>query len=64
MEQTSKAVKNALLEYLYIGNVDINEHYVFDWFQLEDFLLVPNLVAGICRRCLLFLKFRNKIPVL
>ena len=55
---------NGLLECLYTGNVDINELYVFDWFQLEDFLLVSNLkVAGICRHCLLFLKFRHKIPV-
>ena len=55
---------NGLLEYLYTGNVDIKEHYVFDWFQLEGFRLVPNLkVAGICRHCLLFLKFRHKMPV-
>ena len=55
---------NGLLQYLYTGNVDINEHYVFDWFQLEGFRLVPNLkVAGICRHCLLFLKFRHKMPV-
>ena len=53
---------NGLPEYLYTGNVDINEHYVFDWFQLEGFRLVPNLkVAGICRHSLLFLKFRHKI---
>ena len=55
---------NGLLEYLYTGNVDINEHYVFDWFQLEGFRLVSNLkVAGVCRHCLLFLKFRRKMPV-
>ena len=55
---------NGLPEYLYTGNVDINEHYVFDWFQLEGFRLVPNLkVAGICRHSLLFLKFRHKMPL-
>ena len=43
LEQTNKAVMEDVLEYLYTGHVDINEHNVFDLLQSADFLIVPSL---------------------
>ena len=43
LEQTSKAVMEDVLAYLYTGHVDINEHNVFDLLQSADFLIVPSL---------------------
>ena len=47
LEQTSKAVMGEVLEYLYTGHVDINEHNVFDLLQLADFLIVPSLKVAL-----------------
>ncbi|KAL9972536.1 hypothetical protein ACROYT_G018863 [Oculina patagonica] len=43
LEETSKAVMPEVLEYLYTGHVDINEHNAFDLLQIADFLIVPSL---------------------
>ena len=43
LEETSKAVVEQLLEYLYTGHVDINEHNVFDLLEMADFVIVPSL---------------------
>ena len=43
LEETSKAVMEEVLEYLYTGHVDINEHNAFDLLQIADFIIVPSL---------------------
>ncbi|XP_078372070.1 kelch-like protein 21 [Oculina patagonica] len=43
LEETSKAVMEEVLEYLYTGHVDINEHNAFDLLHMADFLIVPSL---------------------
>ena len=43
LEETSKAVMEEVLEYLYTGHVDINEENAFDLLQIADFLIVPSL---------------------
>ncbi|XP_078372016.1 kelch-like protein 11 [Oculina patagonica] len=43
LEETSKAVMEEVLEYLYTGHVDINEHNAFDLLHVADFLIVPSL---------------------
>ena len=43
LEETSKAVMEEVLEYLYTGHVDINEHNAFDLLQISDFLVIPSL---------------------
>ncbi|KAL9972442.1 hypothetical protein ACROYT_G018744 [Oculina patagonica] len=43
LEETSKAVMEEVLEYLYTGHVDINEHNAFDLLQIADFLVLPSL---------------------
>ncbi|XP_078370271.1 kelch-like protein 11 [Oculina patagonica] len=43
LEETNKAVMEEVLEYLYTGHVDINEHNAFDLLQIADFLVVPGL---------------------
>jgi len=43
LEETSKAVMEEVLEYLYTGHVDINDHNVFDLFKIADYLIVPSL---------------------
>ena len=43
LEETSKAVMEEVLEYLYTGHVDINENNAFDLLQIADFLIAPSL---------------------
>ena len=43
LEETSKAVMEDLLEYLYTGHVDINEHNAFDLLAAADFFIIPSL---------------------
>ena len=43
LEETSKAVMEEVLEYLYTGHVDINEDNVFDLLKMADYLIVPSL---------------------
>ncbi|KAL9972410.1 hypothetical protein ACROYT_G018708, partial [Oculina patagonica] len=43
LEETSKAEMEEVLEYLYTGHVDINEHNAFDLLQIADFLIIPSL---------------------
>ncbi|KAL9972437.1 hypothetical protein ACROYT_G018739 [Oculina patagonica] len=45
LEETSKAVMEEVLEYLYTGHVDINEHNVFDFIAAADFFFIPSLKA-------------------
>ena len=48
LEETSKAVMEEVLEYLYTGHVDINEHNAFDLLQIADFLVVSSLKELTC----------------
>ena len=44
LEEMSKAVMEEVLEYLYTGHVDINEHKnAFELLQMADFLVLPSL---------------------
>ena len=43
LEETSKAVMEDVLEYLYTGHVDINEENVYDLMPSADFLLISSL---------------------
>ena len=43
LEETSKAVMEDVLEFLYTGHVDINEQNVYDLMALADYLLISNL---------------------
>ncbi|XP_078366174.1 kelch-like protein 7 [Oculina patagonica] len=43
LEETNKAVMEEVLEYLYTGHVDINEHNAFDLLHMADYLIVPSL---------------------
>jgi len=43
LEETSKAVMEEVLEYLYTGHVDINDRNVFNLFKIADYLIVPSL---------------------
>ena len=43
LEETSKAVMEEVLEYLYTGDVDINEQNASDLLQIADYLIVPSL---------------------
>ncbi|KAL9972445.1 hypothetical protein ACROYT_G018747 [Oculina patagonica] len=48
LKETSKAVMEEVLEYLYTGHVDINEHNAFDLLQIADFLVAPSLKELAC----------------
>ena len=43
LEETSKAVMEDVLEFLYTGHVDIKEENVYDLMALADYLLISNL---------------------
>ena len=43
LEETSKAVMEEVLEYLYTGHVDINEQNVFDLLKMADYLIISSL---------------------
>ncbi|KAL9986361.1 hypothetical protein ACROYT_G000500 [Oculina patagonica] len=43
LEETSKAVMEEVLEYLYTGHVDINEHNAYNLIAAADFFLIPSL---------------------
>ena len=43
LEETSKAVMEDVLEFLYTGHVDINERNAYDLFIRADYLLIPSL---------------------
>ena len=43
LEETSKAVMEEVLEYLYTGHVDINDQNAFDLLKIADYLIVPSL---------------------
>ena len=43
LEETSKAAMEEVLEYLYIGHVDINEGNVFDLLAVADYFLISSL---------------------
>ena len=43
LEETTKAVMEEVLEYMYTGHVDINDHNVFGLLEMADFLVVPSL---------------------
>ena len=43
LEETSKAVTEEVLEYLYTGHLDINEHNAFDLLAAADYFLIPIL---------------------
>ena len=43
LEETTKAVMEEVLEYMYTGHVDINDHNVFGLLEMADFLVVLSL---------------------
>jgi len=43
LEETSKAVMEEVLEYLYTGHVDVNEGNVLDLLAVADYFLIPSL---------------------
>ena len=43
LENTSKAVMEDLLEYLYTGQVNVTQHNAFDLLEMADFLVIPSL---------------------
>ena len=45
LEETSKAVMEGVLEYLYTGHVDINERNAYDLFAKADYFILPSLKA-------------------
>ncbi|KAL9974723.1 hypothetical protein ACROYT_G011802 [Oculina patagonica] len=61
LEETSKAVMEEVLEYLYTGHVDINEHNAFDFIAAADFFLIPSLKALCSEVILQTLAFSNCI---
>ncbi|XP_078371889.1 kelch-like protein 40 isoform X2 [Oculina patagonica] len=61
LEETSKAVMEKVLEYLYTGHVDINEHNAFDLLHTADFLVVPSLKEQACELVLRKLSSSNCI---
>ena len=63
LEETSKAVMEEVLEYLYTGHVDINEHNAFDLLQVADFLIVPTLKEISSKFISQSLSFSNCIKV-
>ena len=48
LEETSKAVMEEVLEYLYTGQVEIHEDNAFDLLEIADFLVVPSLKKLTC----------------
>ena len=61
LQETSKAVMEEVLEYLYTGHVDINEHNAFDLMAAADFLLMPSLKALCSNAILQALTFSNSV---
>ena len=45
LEETSKAVMEEVLEYLYTGHVDINKNSAFDLIATADYFIMPSLKA-------------------
>ena len=43
LEETTKVVMEEVLEYMYTGHVDINDHNVFGLLEMADFLVVLSL---------------------
>ena len=61
LEETSKAVMEEVLEYLYTGNVDINEHNAFDLLEAADYFLISSLKYLCCKGILQVLSLSNCI---
>ena len=45
LPETSKAVMEELLEFVYTGHVDVTQHNAFDLLEMADFLVIPSLKA-------------------
>ena len=43
LEETTKAVMEEVLEYMYTGHIDINEQNVFDLLKIADYLVISSL---------------------
>ena len=43
LEETSKAVMEEVLGYLYTGHVDVTENNAFDLLEMADFFVIPSL---------------------
>ena len=46
LENTSKAVMEELLEYLYTGHVDVTQRNALDLLEIADFFVIPSLKAA------------------
>ena len=45
LHETSKAVMEEVLEFVYTGRVDVTQHNAFDLLEMADFLVIPSLKA-------------------
>ena len=63
LEETSKAVMEEVLEYLYTGHVDINENNAHDLLAQSDYFLIPSLGALASKFILKSLCLSNCIAV-
>ncbi|XP_078372072.1 kelch-like protein 11 [Oculina patagonica] len=61
LEETSKAVMEEVLEYLYTGHVDINEHNAFDLLAAADYFFVSSLKTLCSKVILQTMSFSNCI---
>ena len=43
LENTSKAVMEELIDYLYTGHVNVTQHNAFDLLEMADFFVIPSL---------------------
>ena len=43
LENTSKAVMEELIDYLYTGHVDVTQHNAFDLLEMADFFVIQSL---------------------
>ena len=49
LEQTSKAVMEEVLGYIYTGHVDFNEDNAYDLMVTADYLIIPCLKESLCK---------------
>ncbi|KAL9972263.1 hypothetical protein ACROYT_G018542 [Oculina patagonica] len=63
LEETSKAVMEEVLEYLYTGHVDIKEHNAYELLAQSDYFLIPSLKLSSSKFILQTLSLSNCIGV-
>ena len=61
LEETSKAVMELVLEYLYTGHVDVNEQNAYELFAKADYFILPSLKSFLSNFILKTLSLSNCI---